>query len=118
MDEQPEGLLPEEFDDEEPVFRLPIEWHIPDTVAPRHATNVVVQQLEHEFVISFFELIPPIILGSPEEQEQQVRNLKAVRATCVARIVVSANRMPGFVNALQNGLDRLQDGLDEGETDE
>jgi len=88
-------------DEPEATFGLPIDWHIPDALIPRYATNIVVQHTEHEFVISFFEIPPPILLGSPDEQAAQARGLTSVRAECLARIVVSPSRMPEFLDVLQ-----------------
>jgi hypothetical protein len=78
---------------------LPIEWHIPDGMTGRHATNIVVQYVEGEYVVSFFELVPPIVLGEPEERLKQIEQLTSVRAQCVARIVVPAHKMEGFIGA-------------------
>lgn len=97
-DEHPEGAIP-----------LPVEWHVPDDLVARYATNMIVQRAENEFIISFFETKPPLLLGTPEEVAEQARQLTAVRATCVAQIIVAANKMPAFVDALQRNLSRVPD---------
>lgn len=46
----------------------PLSFHIPEHVVSRYATNFVVQCTGQEFVLSFFEALPPFLLGdSPEE---------------------------------------------------
>jgi hypothetical protein len=85
---------------------LPIEWHVPDDIPIRYATNIVVQRLENEYLISFFEVRPPIVLGSPEEVATKVNSLDSIRANCVAQIMVAENKMPEFVKALQLNLER------------
>ena len=85
---------------------LPIEWYIPDDMASQYATNMLVQMTSHEFIISFFQLYPPPVLGSPEEQKAKLAAMASVRATCVSRVIVAAERMPEFVRVLQETLAR------------
>jgi hypothetical protein len=85
---------------------LPIEWVIPEHIMSRYATNLVVQQTPHEFILSFFEAHPPVILGSPEERKATLERLKSIQVQCVARIIVAKERMPEFVKVLQEHLAR------------
>jgi Protein of unknown function (DUF3467) len=100
----------------EDVHFLPIEWHFPEHITSRYATNLVVQHTEHEFTISFFELHPPLLLGSPEERKAQLEHIKSVRAECVARIIVAAERMPEFLKVLQGQLEAYQTSREQGRT--
>ncbi len=86
--------------------QVPIEWHIPEDLISGYATNMVVQHSEQEYVLSFFELLPPIILGTPQELEK-LDTMSSVRAECIARIIVSAERMPKFIQVLQQTLERV-----------
>jgi hypothetical protein len=83
---------------------IPIEWYVPDSVVSQYATNMVIQHFENEFIISFFETKPPLIVGIPSKE--QLESLTSIRSTCIARIVVSAARMPTFVSALQTNLEK------------
>ena len=83
---------------------LPVDWHVSENIQSRYATNIVVQPIQHEFVISFFEAQPPIILGTPEENRAKYQELGAIRAECVARVIVAAERLPDFIEALQTTL--------------
>lgn len=85
---------------------LPLDWHIPDDMPVHYATNIVVQRLENEFLVSFFEIRPPIILGSPEKIAETIDGLKLIRANCVAQIIIAENKMPEFVKALQTNLEK------------
>jgi hypothetical protein len=85
---------------------VPIEWHTPAEIVSRYASNLVVQHTQHEFIISFFEVLPPILLGLPEERQTQLEQIESVQAQCVARIVVAANRMPEFVKVLQDNVEQ------------
>jgi len=94
---------------EEPLgenYQLPIEWYVPDDLVSRYVTNMLVQQTAHEFIISFFESYPPVVLGSPEEQREKLKSLSSARATCVARMIVAVERMPEIVQVLHEALAR------------
>ena len=87
---------------------IPIEWHTPDHIVSQYATNFVVQGTGHEFIISFFEIHPPIILGSADVQRADFEKIQSVPAECVARIIVAAERLPEFVKLLQGQLDQYR----------
>ncbi len=97
---------------------LPLEWHIPENIPVRYATNLVIQRLENEYLISFFEVLPPILLGTPEEIGEKLGTLNSVRANCVAKIIVSANKMPEFVSVMQRNLEKaITQSAPEGKTE-
>jgi hypothetical protein len=83
---------------------LPVDWHVSENIQSRYATNMVSQPIQHEFVISFFEAQPPILVGTPEENKMRFQELGAIRAECVARIIVAAERLPEFIEVLQTTL--------------
>ena len=87
-------------------YAIPLEYHVSADVQSKYATNLVVQHSEHEFLIHFFEARRPLLLGSPDEIDSKLESLKSVRAECVARIIVTADRMPDFVDVLQKNLER------------
>lgn len=87
---------------------VPVEWHFPNDIVSRYATNLVVQHSEHEFTISFFEVRPPILLGSAEQVQAALQQIESIPAICIARIIVAAERMPEFVQVLQDNLTQYQ----------
>ena len=89
---------------ERETIAVPMEMSIPDSLSTKYATNMVVQHTEHEFIIFFFEAQSPLVIGTPEEQKEALQKIKKVKAECVAKIVVAANRMPEFVRAFQTNL--------------
>jgi len=100
--------------DLEPIL-IPVEWHVPDDLASHYATNLVVQHTEHEFNIFFYEIRPPLLIGSPEEVREGLEKVELVRANCVAHIIVAPDRMPEFVQVLQTSLERYRSKLEEAE---
>ncbi len=83
-----------------------LEYCIPDELASRFATHVLVQRTDHEVVLSFFEAQLPPISGEPDEIAEQIKERGGkLRAECVARVTMAASRMPDFVQALQKTLE-------------
>lgn len=92
--------------EERPKIQVPIEWHISENIDSKYATNLIIQHSEHEFIIDFFEMRHPWILGAPDRVREQREKLESVRAECVARIIVSPDRMQEFINAMQANLNK------------
>lgn len=90
------------------IYRLPVEWHYPEDLATGYSTNFIVQHREHEFYLSFFDVPPPLLLGTDEERKEQAQRLGSVRATAVARVIVAAERIPEFIRVLQENYDMYQ----------
>jgi hypothetical protein len=88
---------------------IPIEWYTPDSIITRYASDILVQHSDHEFVISFWELHKPIVLGNEEEEIiKQLEGIKSVKKECVARVVVAPERMESFIKALQNNFAKFR----------
>ena len=90
------------------VFSVPLRWHVPEETPTYYATNMVLQFTKREFVVSFFQAFPPLLTGTAEEVEQQMSEMDALTARCVARIVIAPDRMPAFVEAFQGNLEQFQ----------
>ena len=91
---------------------VPIDWSVSDNIVARYATNMVVQRLENEFVISFFEIMPPIFLGDPEYIAEKLENLKSAQANCVAQVIVAHNKLPAFIDALKKNHDSVFENME------
>lgn len=81
-----------------------INFHIPDGFRTLYATNLVVQHTKHEFIITFFEVLPPLLLGTPEMKTKQLDSVREIQGSCLARIAVPATRMEEFVQVLSDNL--------------
>ncbi|HDL86600.1 MAG TPA: DUF3467 domain-containing protein [Candidatus Acetothermia bacterium] len=92
--------------EEKPKVQVPIEWHISEDINSKYATNLVVQHSEHEFILDFFEMRRPLILGNPDQVREQWQKIESVRAECVAQIIVSPDRMQEFIDVMQAALDK------------
>jgi hypothetical protein len=97
-------------------LRIPLEWYVPDDLESKFATNIVVQRSEYEVVLNFFEIERPLIMiDDTEVTRKQWQSLETIRARCVARVVVSQERMPSFIDAIQRNLGRGKEEAEEGE---
>ncbi len=47
--------------------KIPVEWHTPDDIKTYHVTDMTIHFTGHDFVVSFFEVRPPLLLGSMSE---------------------------------------------------
>ena len=79
---------------------IPLEWQVPEDLKTHFATNMVVSSSEGEFFITFFEVVPPFILGDVEK----LTALKSVPAKAVARVAIAADRMEAFIDAMKRNL--------------
>ncbi len=78
---------------------VPIEWYVPEGMITPFATNMVVQPMESEFRVSFFEIKPAIKLDKTEPLPSKVR------ADCVASVIITIGRLQKFIDVLQKQLD-------------
>ena len=82
--------------------KIRLDWHVPEDLPTKAVSNVVITHTEEgEFFITYFEVVPPVLLGDSERFEA----IDSVRAKAVARIMVVADRMPGMIKALQDNYD-------------
>ncbi len=83
---------------------LPFEWLIPDCVPTHRVTNVVIETSGDEFILSFFEHRGPFITDA--SALKKAKELKAVKALCVARICITPERLERFVKAFNQQYHR------------
>lgn len=84
---------------------LPLEFHVPSDVATKYVNTAIVQRTDSEFVLTFFERFPPLLVGNPDQIAEQLESLESIRATCVARLVLSSSTMSELIELLQQNLD-------------
>ena len=87
---------------------LPVDWYYPEGIQSRYANNMLAQAGAYEITLSFFEVQPPPLTGSPEENKEKLSKLSAIRAECVSKIVVPPELIPAIINVLQQELEKYQ----------
>ena len=102
--------------------KIRIERIYPEDLRSHFASNIVVQHQPDAFILSFFEIWPPAILGETDEEKQQaLEAVDRVEAKCVARLVLTPSKMREFVETMTENLlnyermIQLQSALDESE---
>jgi short-subunit dehydrogenase involved in D-alanine esterification of teichoic acids len=88
---------------------LNINWKVPESIQTLHATNVIIQQRGTEFHLHFFEVIPPIVAGTPQEQAQAYQKMESVDGICVARIVLSLENMQNLIQSINESMNNFQE---------
>ncbi len=76
-------------------------------ITPVYATNMVVQHTGQEYILSFFAIHPPVDL----ESSGMAQRYETVPAQCVARVVISLDRMPAFVEVLSAHVAQSQNAM-------
>jgi hypothetical protein len=76
----------------------------PNDLKTHFVSNFVIQTQPDHFVLTFFEVWPPAIVGSSEEKKAALDGLQSVEAKCVARIVVTPARMQELAKLIQENV--------------
>ncbi|OIO91309.1 MAG: hypothetical protein AUK02_00040 [Anaerolineae bacterium CG2_30_58_95] len=80
---------------------IKIERVYPDGLKSYFVANVVVQHQPDCFILSFFEVFPPAILGETDDEKIKALNaIDHVEAKCVARLVLTPSTMKEFLDAM------------------
>ena len=84
-----------------------IDWNGAAQTRPvQHVNQVVIQIVEHELNLAFFQFNPPVVIAkNPQEVVIQLQGLKSITPDCVARINMSARAARGLIRALQEQFD-------------
>jgi hypothetical protein len=86
---------------EGPLKQVPSRFVVPASLSTQRVTRFVLQQQgADEFVLSFFEVRLPIIIGDKEERELQISAIDHVDEVCVGRFVLPAGRLVEMANLL------------------
>ena len=86
---------------------LKIVWNYPEDLQSHFVSNLIVQHQPGAFVISFFEIWPPAILGDSEEEKKELlKAIDHVDAKCVSRLVVTPEKMKEFVAVMAENLSK------------
>jgi hypothetical protein len=108
MSEPVESELKDQQTNEE--VKKPLHFIMPPGVL-NHFSNFTFVQNDVEnntFVLSFFEIQKPPLMGSPEEIKKVLEGLENIPAVCVARIVVTPKHFEKLVAAMQSNLEQYE----------
>lgn len=90
--------------------RIPIEYIGVDDIPILYTNSMLIQiHQPDEFLLTFAQVSPPILLGSPEEQRAQAQSIDAVHSKIVARLALSRYRVRQLIQLLSKHLERFPD---------
>ena len=89
---------------------VPLKRKYPEDLESNFVSSIVVQHQSEFFILSFFEVWPPPILGDTEEEKAQaLESIEEVEAKCVARLVVTPGKMGEFLKIMNDNWSRFKD---------
>jgi hypothetical protein len=92
--------------DDRDNFELKIRYDDPSALEVLYATNLAVQSTAHEYILNFYAIMPPLIVGTDDEKRAAIKALGGrVTATPLARVVVAASKIEEFIDLLQKQVD-------------
>jgi hypothetical protein len=87
-----------------------LEYIIPADLKSLFANQMLVQHTPSgDFFLSFYEVVPPIVLSDPDERVTQAQEILQVEARCVARIAVSEVLLPKIISSLATNFESYQE---------
>jgi hypothetical protein len=87
---------------------IPIEHVLPIDQKVIFANHFAVQNDNGVYHLIFFQITPPLIIGSDEAKAKMLGDLNSVQAVCTARIVVANEFMPKIIQALVENHGTMQ----------
>lgn len=76
---------------------------------------MVVQHEQKEFIITFCQYSPPLALGPPQAQLEQVKAMPYVPVKIVARVALTPERMAELIKSLQDNYAKWRAKQQEGD---
>lgn len=77
---------------------LTIDFSVPDDLPTQFATDMGVQVIHTEFILSFFEVRLPLTQRTKPIEEVA----EMVKPICVSRVAISAERIPDIITVLDH----------------
>lgn len=81
--------------------QIPLAWLDVDAVPIFLANQFVCQFNQDEFILTIGQMVPPAIVGTPEEQAEQVEQVDFVPVKPLARIAFTRARLFELVQVLE-----------------
>lgn len=78
--------------------------------APISFANQFIGQLDDrcDVVLSFGQVLAPVLAGTPEQQQEQAQNIPFVQVRPITRVSLSTARVRELVDVLQSTLENQQ----------
>jgi len=81
--------------------QVPLTWVDADDVPVFFANQFIIQHHQDEFILTVGQMVPPPLIGTLEEREDQLEQLDFVPVKPLARIAFTHARLVELVQALE-----------------
>lgn len=89
--------------------KVKVERVFPEALQSHFVTNMVIQHEPDIFILSFFQTWPPAIVGETDEEKRGAfDSIESIKATCVARLVVTPDKMREFLAVMTENLEKYE----------
>jgi hypothetical protein len=84
---------------------VPVVWVVGDDLPVRFANHFLGQVVAHdEAVLSFGQLVPPPLLGSPDDRREQAEGLSFIPVHAIARLAMNRQRLEELRRVIEETL--------------
>ena len=88
-------------------FSVKLEHQWAENVVTRFANEFSIQIIQGACYLGFYEVTPPLLIGSPEEISEKIDSIKSLRAEGIVRLVVPIEKVQDMVKAIQTMLEQM-----------
>jgi hypothetical protein len=86
--------------------KIKLNFIFPENLETKFVNHVVVQHQKDFFTLAFFETVLPLVIGaSEEERKAEFDKIDSIDAKCLARLIITPEKMNELVTALQENKD-------------
>ena len=89
------------MDDEQSRRDIPLTWVNVDDVPVFFANQYVCQFNQDEFILTFGQMTPPMLLGELEDRADQLEQLEYVPVKPLARVAFTYSRLVELIQVLE-----------------
>jgi hypothetical protein len=87
------------------VKHLKLKVNVPTPSPGVYANQMLVQQDGESAFLTFILAVPPVIIGDPEEVQQQIAKIDSIEGRFVSQIIIPKSKLGEFAKALQTIAD-------------
>lgn len=88
---------------EDKVQEFLLDFAVPDDIKTLYANEMAVQDMQTEFILSFFEVRLPI----NGKRDLELGKDSTLKPICVSRLAISVERIPDIIKVLQSRFEKF-----------
>lgn len=105
--------MADEPQDSQEYVQVPLSWVGLEDITVLLANQFIIQYTDDGFLLTVGQVAPPPLLGSPEEQREQVSQLTFVPVRPLARFNLTERRLRELIAVLQENLSNYEAAMKE-----